>query len=629
MSKVIVVGGGLSGLSAAHTLYDRGANVLVLDKNAFFGGNSTKATSGINGAGTNSQAELGIPDSAKVFFEDTKRSARELARDDLIKVLTGKSAEAVNWLQDKFKLDLSKVSRLGGHSFQRTHRGGAQFPGMTITYAQMEALEDIAERDPNRVQIIKKAKVTKLLKDNDKVTGVEYEFNGKTYTENGPVILATGGYAADFSSDGLLAKYRPDLLKLSTTNGDHATGDGQKMVLSIGGSAVDLEKVQVHPTGLVDPNEPDAKVKFLAAEALRGVGGILLDNEGNRFVDELGHRDYVTGKMWENNKFPIRLILNKDASEEILWHCKHYVGRGLMKRFENAEELAKDMGIPLSKLKSTFDDYIEIASGKKKDPYNKKFFHNYNFGLEGPYHVASMEAVLHFSMGGVEINDKSEVLDTNHQPIPGLYASGEVAGGVHGANRLGGSSLLGCVVFGRVAADSASSYLLQSLATNSGPAARLNQIQGHLKTIVEVNPESKNVQLTFAWDDDQAQSSISHQVASLGTTSPSAAAQSSPPKETPNQAGPNGPGAGKPAPASEELNTYTLEDVAKHNSKDDVWVVVNGEVLDVTAFKADHPGGEKAIMLYAGRDATEEFNMLHDPKVVKKYAPDSIIGKLK
>lgn len=182
----------------------------------------------------------------------------------------------------------------------------------------------------------------------------------------------------------------------------------------------------------------------------------------------------------------------------------------------------------------------------------------------------------------MEINDKSEVLDTNQKPIPGLYASGEVAGGVHGANRLGGSSLLGCVVFGRVAADSAASYLLQSLATGSGPAARLKQIQGHLKTIVEVNPESKNVQLTFSWDGDHTQSSVG----SSGTSSTSAAAQSAPPKETPNQAGPNGPGAGKAPPQSDELKTYTLDEVAKHKTKDDVWVVVNGEVLDVTAFKA-------------------------------------------
>lgn len=111
-------------------------------------------------------------------------------------------------------------------------------------------------------------------------------------------------------------------MHLPTTNGDHCTGDGQKMVLDIGGNGIDLEKVQVHPTGLVDPNEPDAKVKFLAAEALRGVGGLLLDSEGNRFADELGHRDYVTQRMWDNDKFPVRLILNGQASKEIDWHCK-------------------------------------------------------------------------------------------------------------------------------------------------------------------------------------------------------------------------------------------------------------------------------------------------------------------
>ena len=115
---------------AAHQLLERGASVLLLDKQPFMGGNSTKATSGINGAGTNSQAELGIKDSAKTFFDDTKSSAKELARDDLIKVLTGKSADAVHWLEATFGLDLSKVSRLGGHSQPRTHRGGAQFPGM-------------------------------------------------------------------------------------------------------------------------------------------------------------------------------------------------------------------------------------------------------------------------------------------------------------------------------------------------------------------------------------------------------------------------------------------------------------------------------------------------------------------
>lgn len=137
---------------------------------------------------------------------------------------------------------------------------------MTITVGLMEALEELADKDPERVKFVKKANVKRLVKDGDEVVGVEYEYQGKTQIAHGPVILATGGYAADFAKDGLLAKYRPELLDLPTTNGDHCQGDGQKMAMAIGANGIDLEKVQVHPTGLVDPNEPDAKVKFLAAE---------------------------------------------------------------------------------------------------------------------------------------------------------------------------------------------------------------------------------------------------------------------------------------------------------------------------------------------------------------------------
>ncbi|KIK68935.1 hypothetical protein GYMLUDRAFT_34953 [Collybiopsis luxurians FD-317 M1] len=579
MSNVIVVGGGLAGLSAAHTLLERGANVLLLDKQGFMGGNSTKATSGINGAGTQTQQEHNIPDNAKIFFEDTKKSARDLARDDLIRVLTGRSGDAVNWLQAKFGLDLSKVARLGGHSQPRTHRGGAQFPGMVITYAQMERLEDLAVSTPDRVKILKKARVTKLVKEGDHVVGVEYQHNGKTETAYGPVVLATGGYAADFTADSLLKKHRPEYYNLPTTNGDHCTGDGHKMAMSAGAKGIDMEKVQVHPTGLVDPNEPDAKVKFLAAEALRGVGGLLLDNTGKRFVDELQHRDYVTGKMWENGKFPIRLVLNGPASREIEWHCKHYVGRGLMKRFESGDALAKEFGVSPAVLKKTFEDYNQSVR-TKKDPFGKKFFSG-EWSYDDTFHVAMMTPVLHYTMGGLEIDQDSHVIDTNGKPIPGLFACGEVAGGVHGANRLGGSSLLGCVVFGRVAGDSAAAFLLQTTSAAVAKAGgRLSAIAGQV---------------------------------SNGSSSSSSSA----------------PAPESKGDSSAQGKVYTMEEVAKHKDKKDVWVVVNGEVLDVTEFLPDHPGGEKAIMLYAGRDATEEFNMLHDPKVIPRYAPKAVIGKIK
>ncbi|GAA6036498.1 hypothetical protein JCM8097_003535 [Rhodosporidiobolus ruineniae] len=627
--QVIVVGAGLSGLSAAHTLYEKGANVLVLEKNPFAGGNSTKATSGINGAGTKAQEKLGIKDSASAFFADTKKSARDLARDDLIEVLTGRSGDAVNWLVNSFGLDLSKVSRLGGHSFERTHRGGQQFPGMTITYALMEKLEDLAEKDSARVKVLKKAHVDKLIKDQDgKVTGVEYSYQGKTHQAHGPVILSTGGYAADFAQDGLLAKYRPELLPLPTTNGEHSTGEGHKMALQIGASAVDLEKVQVHPTGLVDPDEPDAKVKFLAAEALRGVGGLLIDSEGNRFADELGHRDYVTGRMNENNKWPVRLILNGQASREIEWHAKHYVGRKLMKRFDNLDQVAKEMGLPKSKLRQTFDTYHNIAAGKEKDPWGKKFFHNTDWSDNaGPYHVALMTPVLHYTMGGLEISPQSQVLDLEHKPIPGLFASGEIAGGVHGANRLGGSSLLGCVVFGRVAGDAAASYLLKNLSSSSTAATRLGQVQGHLggaplATTIQIDPASQKVNVTFSWSGD-ASSSPSSGAGGAGEVKPQGQTSAEQPANEKDFAVKH---EEKTKKDEKVMKEYTKEEVAKHNSKDDCWVIIDGQVLDVTKFLPDHPGGAKAIVLYAGRDATEEF---HDRSVIPKYAPDVVIGTIK
>ncbi|TYJ51867.1 hypothetical protein B9479_007540 [Cryptococcus floricola] len=638
-SKVIVVGGGLSGLSAAHTILERGGNVVLLDKNSFMGGNSTKATSGINGAGTQAQQENNIPDTAAKFFNDTKTSARDLARDDLIRVLTYNSASAVNWLVERFQLDLSKVSRLGGHSEKRTHRGGAQFPGMTITYALMEKLEDLAEATPERVKILKKAQVSKILEENGKIIGVEYTREGKKHTEYGPVILATGGYAADFTPDSLLKQHRPEYYELPTTNGDHCTGDGHKMAMAIGAKGIDLEKVQVHPTGLVDPKDPEAKVKFLAAEALRGVGGLLLDNDGERFVDELQHRDYVTNKMWERNKFPVRLVLNSTSSKEIEWHCKHYVGRGLMKKFTSGNDLAKEIGCSPEALKKTFDEHNKYAKNPGTDPFGKKFFAGGDFSMDDTYHVAIMTPVLHYTMGGLEIGPDATVHDAQSKPIPGLFACGELAGGVHGANRLGGSSLLGCVVFGRVAGDSVSSYLLSNLA-NQTAANRLGNIQNHLlETKVRIDPSTRNVNLEFSWAEggqavpftssqgQQTQVPADSGPAKEGDRTAAQVEQEDLPPTQEKKKEAEGKGA-KKAGGDGEVKVFSVEEVGKHNKKEDCWVIINGQVLDVTNFLEDHPGGVKAIMLYAGRDATEEFEMIHPANAISKYAPDTVIGKV-
>jgi succinate dehydrogenase/fumarate reductase flavoprotein subunit len=222
-------------------------------------------------------------------------------------------------------------------------------------------------------------------------------------------------------------------------------------------------------------------VKFLAAEALRGVGGVLLDANGTRFCNELGRRDYVTGMMWKNKGFVqgdctgFFLCLNGKASKEIEWHCKHYKGRGIMKSFKDMGEAAKFYNMPIENIEATFKAYNEIADKQAKDPENgpyeaygggkswdqwgKKFFHNLPLETSDSFHVAIVTPVIHYCMGGMKINGDGEALKADDSVLGGLYSAGEAAGGIHGNNRLGGNSLLDCVVYGRVSARAAARYL--------------------------------------------------------------------------------------------------------------------------------------------------------------------------
>eukprot|EP00013_Stygamoeba_regulata_P028765 CAMPEP_0177645714 /NCGR_PEP_ID=MMETSP0447-20121125/9393_1 /TAXON_ID=0 /ORGANISM="Stygamoeba regulata, Strain BSH-02190019" /LENGTH=516 /DNA_ID=CAMNT_0019148209 /DNA_START=116 /DNA_END=1662 /DNA_ORIENTATION=- len=495
--QVIVVGGGLAGLSAAHTVLQAGGSVLLLDKSPFCGGNSTKATSGINGALTRTQISEGIPDSAETFYQDTIRSARDRVRPELARVLTYESGAAVEWLMDSFGLDLSKVARLGGHSHPRTHRGKERFPGMTITYALMEKLEEICKTHPHRARQINKARVVKLLRDADgKVCGCVYEKDGATHEEYGAVIVATGGYAADFNEGSILLTHRPDLKSFSTTNGEHCTGDGIKFSMEVGAGLVDIECVQVHPTGLVDPADPDAKVKFLAAEALRGVGGILLTARGERFVDELGHRDYVSGEMHKNTG-PFYLVLNGAASTEIEWHCKHYCGRGLMRHAPSFDALAAMLGASPATLRATFNDF-NAAAQSGKDRFGRKYFHNMPWKTDDFFHVAQVTPVVHYCMGGLAVNAEAEVVSPQGVPVGNLYAAGEVCGGVHGTNRLGGSSLLDCVVYGRVAGRTAVRHQLGRLLAKSGAGGVGGAADAPAVTI-QMEPGAGRVHLEVSW----------------------------------------------------------------------------------------------------------------------------------
>lgn len=472
---------------------------------------------------------------------------------------------------------------------------------MAITYALMQRFEELAEKEPDRVTLVKKAKVSSVNMDGNTATGVTYTFGGEDVTVDGPVILATGGYAADFSETSLLKKHRPDTFDLSTTNGAHATGDGHKMLMNIGANGIDMESVQVHPTGLVDPKDPHAKTKFLAAEALRGEGGLLINNKGERFVDELQHRDFVSGEMWKQKDaglWPIRLILNSKASNTLDFHTRHYSGRGLMKKM-TGKQLAEDIRCGEAALNKTFAAYNKYASGEEKDPFNKKFFHNFPVEVNDDFHVAEMEPVLHFTMGGIEINEHAQCLNGEHKPFDGLFVCGELAGGVHGANRLGGSSLLGCVVYGRVAGESASKHLFQQVLNSEGgqAAARAGQISLH------IDP-SQPGKVSIEWSNG------------AGASSGDASSKSTPRQQGQTSAGPvkksdgDSSDPGKVTSANDAKNfkvpetEYSLEEIAKHNTKEDLWIAVKGIVMNVTDWVDEHPGGPQALFSHMGKDVS-------------------------
>jgi len=328
-------------------------------------------------------------------------------------------------------------------------------------------------------------------------------------------------------------------------------------------------------------------------------------------VTNLGEETMSLAKCGKTTKPPYRLILNSEAGRQIEWHCKHYQARGLFKHFTSGAALAKEMGIPVSKLEDTFGKY-NAAAKQKTDQYEKKFFDSAPFSVSDNFWVGVVTPVLHYTMGGLKIDTEARVLQKGTgSPIAGLFGAGEVNGGVHGINRLGGSSLLDCVVFGRVSGASAAKYLLNQRLTSGRSVASGALAANDSPFILRVDPVSKRLTMEISFGSHGAVSSVSAPA-------------------VPKPASVQAPATPAPAPAPKSTNTeYTKAEVAKHNKDDDCWVIVNGRVLDVTKFLDDHPGGRKAIMLYAGKDANEEFNMLHEENVVEKYAPQVIIGVAK
>ena len=478
---LVIIGGGLAGLTAAYESYLKTNNtlkILLIEQMSSLGGNSKRATSGINFLETDPQKTSKIDDNYHLFFNDTLKSGKNLNDPHLLDTFSKGKKFLYDYYTNIFGVDIKLVGQLGGHSVARTHR-----PTDSRFVIGFYLISKISKKilESSDIKIYYNSTVIKLLKNetNNKIYGLKYKKDNSEYTIYcKAIILSSGGYGHDFGGHGLLNEYAPELMNFPSTNGDFSKGSGVKLGREIGADLVDMDKVQVHPTGFVDPKNRYVKDKFLAPELLRGVGGILVNENGDRFCNELGTRDYVTNKIKENCKkqdtdkidqYECFLLMNEEMAVEFGNHFNYYKDfKGFILEHENFIEMSKSLNIDYKRIENTINMYNDAYDKKIVDKYNKTTF-LHKFDLNKKIFSMVITPSVHYTMGGLKINNRSEVIDKNGKPINGLFGAGEVTGGVHGGNRLGGNSLAECGVFGRIAADSAVNYIAKNKnALNTG-----------------------------------------------------------------------------------------------------------------------------------------------------------------
>jgi len=446
----VIIGSGLAGMSAALTLLDRGARVVLVEKQGFLGGNSGKASSGINTA---------LETSVESLIADTTKSAGTLARTDLIEKLAKDSGPAVDWLRNRTGVDLSMRAQLGGHTVKRTFRPSNGFVGAELVASVSKLLEQVATDSTDQFCLLKKTKWVglKRAKVGDEWL-VDVEVTGwpeRQSLQAPSVLIASGGFGRDKEeSESLLLKYRPDLATFPATLGRQTTGDGLKMARDVGAKLIDMDRVQLHPTGFVDPAQPDDETKTLGAELLRGVGGLILQS-GRRFTDELGTRQAVVDAMLKAARDTggprnFHLVLNGKSAAMADRHVTLYSKKKLLTKVTGGvQALAGYLGVDEKLLGKTFNEY-NAAAELGQDAFGRTNFPHGHWPVEltEDFFVGVVTPVIHYTMGGIAIDTDGRVLDEAGRPLPGLYAAGEASGGVHGNNRLAGNSLLECTVFG-------------------------------------------------------------------------------------------------------------------------------------------------------------------------------------
>ncbi len=432
---VVVIGAGASGMTAALEANQGGASVILLEKMPYVGGNTVRATAGMNAFGTPQQEELSPDDDASIFIEDVLKSGHGKNSEALVRLLVEESASAVLWLE-ALGADLSDVGILAGHSFARTHRpSGGQPVGNEIIKVLKSAV------DASNVDLRLEHKAIQLVQDtHGRVQGVKVvDRTGKTYTIKAQsVIIATGGFGG---SPETYVYYNQRLKGYITTNSPSATGDFITLVKDTRAQLVDMSFIQTHPT--VSP-----EYGMLITEAIRGNGGILVNNQGVRFADEMQNRDVLSDALLAQEQKEVYLIFNEKIRQSLA-ASDDYIDMKIIIKADDVESLANELNLDAPRLVETLERYNGFVAQQYDQDFQRR---SLKLSLdEGPFYAVKVVPGVHYCMGGVLIDDKARAIDEHGNPIQGLFVSGEASGGIHGMNRLGGNSLLDAIVFGRIA----------------------------------------------------------------------------------------------------------------------------------------------------------------------------------
>lgn len=489
-ADVVVVGAGGAGMTAAITAAGEGKSVVVLESQSMVGGNSVRATGGMNAAKTVYQDEnefgesagvektlktaaekyadnetitalaktvseqwaayqanpTGYFDSVELMELDTMIGGKGINDPELVETLCANSADAIDWL-DEHGITLHNVSSFGGASVKRIHRPvNAEGKTVSVGSYMIPLLQENCEKAG--VKMMLDTTATEILTDaNGAAVGVKATgASGETVTVNAKaVVLATGGFGANLD---MVVKYKPELKGFMTTNAPGIQGQGIEMAQAIGAATVDMDQIQIHPT-------VEANTAALITEGLRGDGAILINEEGQRFIDEVGTRDVVSAAEIAQTGSYSWLVVDQamvDASSVI----QGYIKKGYTVTGATYEELGKAMGVDAAAFAETMEKWNGYVEAKNDPDFGRTSFAN---PLNtAPYYAVKVTAGVHHTMGGLKINANTEVLNEKGEVIPGLFAAGEVTGGVHGANRLGGNAVADFTVFGRIAGAAASDY---------------------------------------------------------------------------------------------------------------------------------------------------------------------------